>query len=229
MRPLGKLAPILAVATLMATGTGIAVAQSPRVSDGPPGPMMLLNRSVRAELKLTDEQVGKLVKAGEAMREQHGDEFKKLRELDGKERRAKREELLKSIREDGQKTAAAILTPEQLTRFQQIQRQQHALHALTTPEIRASLKLSDEQVEQIKTLDADSHKAMRAAFEGAEEGDGNRRKRFEKVRGERRDATARALALLTDEQKAAWKDLTGEPFEVKWDSPDDRGPGRGDR
>jgi hypothetical protein len=41
-----------------------------------------------------------------------------------------------------------------------------------------------------------------------------------------KEYTTKAMDSLTADQKAAWKDLTGEPFEVKFEGrPGDRRPG----
>ena len=42
---------------------------------------------------------------------------------------------------------------------------------------------------------------------------------MKKIADLRKQATEKAVAVLTDEQKKSWKDLIGEPFEVKFEPP----------
>jgi hypothetical protein len=48
---------------------------------------------------------------------------------------------------------------------------------------------------------------------------------MKRVAALRKETMETATAVLTDDQKKAWKDLTGEPFEVKREPP--RGGPRG--
>lgn len=227
MREMFKIALTLGAVALL--GATPAPAQGPRggFGGGGGGGLMLLNNpGVREELKLTDEQVGKVTKSGQELREKYRDEFASLRDASSEDRREKGEALMKKVQEEGKQTYAAILTADQARRLEQIQRQQNVLQALTADHVRSELKLSDDQVGKIKEVRDDHQKAARAAMgdvgRGASQDD--RRKAFEKVNADRKEAAAKAMAVLTDGQKATWKELTGEPFEVKWE-----GPGRGNR
>ncbi len=55
---------------------------------------------------------------------------------------------------------------------------------------------------------------MREIFQNAQ---GNFREAGEKAGALRKETMEKVMALLTDEQKKAWKDMTGEPFEVRFE------------
>ena len=229
MRNMLKIALTLGAAALM--GTAPASAQGPRGFGGPGGPgggggMLLNNPGVQKELKLTDDQVGKITKSGEELREKFRDDFASLRDASSEERREKGEALMKKVQDEGKKAYGAILTADQSRRLEQIQRQQNVLNSLTSEEVRSQLKLSDDQVAKVKQIRDDHQKSAREAMGdlGRDAAPEDRRKAFEKVNADRKEAGTKAMVVLTAEQKSTWKDLTGEPYEVKWEG---AGPGRG--
>jgi Spy/CpxP family protein refolding chaperone len=98
------------------------------------------------------------------------------------------------------------------------------LGAATMPRVQESLNLTDEQRTKLRTIQEEQQEAIREVFQNAG-GD------FAAVRTKmaelRKKESEKAMAVLTDSQKAAWKDLTGEPFEVRFEP--GQGPGGGFR
>ena len=211
-----KLALVASAATLLIAGQ--TSAQGPRGGGMgmPGGPNLSRNKSVQEELKVSTEQAEKLDQAAEATREKFREELQELRDASQEERREKMEALTKKMEVETHKSLAAILSPDQHKRFVQIERQQNVLPALMHADVRSQIKLSDDQVAQIKTIQEDLQKA-RPNFQGGQGGD--RRQAMEKFQASRKEAGDKAVALLTDEQKSTWKDLVGAPFEVKYEAP----------
>jgi Spy/CpxP family protein refolding chaperone len=201
----------------LALGLAVLVA-SPAMAQGGPGGrggglgMLLTNKSVQEELKLDKAQEEKLTAAFEKFREDNKDDFAKLR--DRNTSREDREAVMKKVGEGSKKIAADVLKPEQMKRLKQIQVQQEGVRAFANPEVEKDLKLTDKQKDELKTIAEDLQKQQREIFQNA---GGNReeaRKKMTDLRKEKMDA---ALKVLTDEQKKTYKELTGAPFEVKFE------------
>ena len=174
------------------------------------------------------DQTEKATEAVKKVRDKHADEFAKLRDLPREEQAPERTELTKAINEETTKAVGEVLKPEQLTRLKQIELQRAGFMAYTRPEVQTALKLNDEQKEKVKTITEEANKQIREAFGalgaggtrpprgqgGAGRGQGGRGfgANNEKVTAIRKETGEKVVALLSDDQKKSWKELTGEPF-----------------
>jgi len=84
--------------------------------------------------------------------------------------------------------------------------------AFQEEDVQKKIALTDDQKEKIKLIGEDFRK----------DGDDLRKsvgtnfqELFPKMAALRKEANERALAVLKDDQKKAWKELTGAPFEMK--------------
>src|SRR5262249_8416695 len=180
------------------------------------GPGMLLtNKGVQKELKLTDDQVTKLDAAMKKIREKQRDIFTKLQDVPQEERRAKAQEMFKQLAEETQKATAGILKPDQEKRLKQIQLQMQGARAYADPEVQKALKLTDAQKDKIKKINEEAAKERTSSRENA---GGDFQEAMKKLADLRKATSEKAAGVLTDEQKKAWKELTGEPFEVKFET-----------
>jgi hypothetical protein len=147
--------------------------------------MYLAAKSVQEELKLSEDDAKKITDA-----------------LGGIDRMATREERAEKTK----KILADNLKPEQIKRLYQIIWQRGGItSALGNADVQAALKLDDPQKEKIKTISDDSQKAIRDL--GRPSAD-NR----EKLAELRKKANDDITAVLTDDQKKAWKELVGTEF-----------------
>jgi Spy/CpxP family protein refolding chaperone len=172
------------------------------------GAALLQNPDVQKELKITDDQKEKLTKISADIREKHKDDLAKARDL-SQEDRAK---LMKEISDESSKAYSEVLSADQMKRYKQIQLQQRGAGAFSDPEVQQTLKLTDDQKSKLKTINEDSRKEMQEAFQSAQGGD--RQAAQKKIQTLRKDTMDKASAVLTDDQKKAWKDMTGEHFEL---------------
>jgi hypothetical protein len=185
----------------------------PRPEDGPREPRAvtsnpalldarrLLTRRVQEELKLSDEQRGKVRDV--------------IDEVQIKGR----------ARDDGaaaEKVLQDFLTPAQRQRLRQIAYQAGTLGAavLNRPEVGEALKMTAAQREELAKLLPQFNAAyvqLSQAADGGRRGEGGRpdREQLDKMASLRKEYEGKAEALLTDEQKKAWKDLLGEPFPLR--------------
>jgi RNA polymerase sigma factor (sigma-70 family) len=183
----------------------------------------LTQKAVQQELKLTREQQKKLQDL--QARQQEGlrrviaglrpETF--LQDADA---------LQKKLEELGTKAEKAVddlLTGDQRARLKEISLQQRGGHALTDAEVAEALQLTEEQRQKVQAIQADAAKEMQGL--GAREMQGlfqspspvamqNAYQRIAKKMEEiTKDTGDKLLDLLTTDQKAKWKELTGKPFQ----------------
>jgi Spy/CpxP family protein refolding chaperone len=161
---------------------------------------LLGQQSVQKELNLSDEQVKKVQELQAKAREAR----QGLRDLSREERQAKMQELAKA----GEKSVAGLLKPEQMKRLKQISLQLRGAGAFGNPEVAKALNLTDEQKEKLKAIQEETGRAVRELFQGG----GDRAEMRKKMAELHKGANEKATALLTDDQKAKWKEMTGTPF-----------------
>jgi hypothetical protein len=179
------------------------------------GAGLIANEGVQKELKLTDEQTSKAEAVAREVREKYHGEFAKVEDLDAQKRSEKMAEIVRTMTSETNKGLADVLKPEQMKRYRQIQLQQLGLMAFTEPEVQSKLKLTDDQVGQIRRINADSQSQRRELSQGGG-GGGNREEMQKKEATLGKEGMDKALAVLSADQKQAWKDMTGEPFEVQF-------------
>ena len=220
-----------AAAALVSLAAGTAMAQppgrgGPRGGPGMGGPQLLTNKSVQQELKLSEDQTKKIETVVQDVRKKHQDEFAALRNADQAERREKGAALMQKVSEETKKGLSGVLQPAQEKRFKQIELQTQGSRAFADPEVQKTLKLTDDQQEKIKTINEDAAKEMREMFQGGG-GRGNFQEAQKKMAELRKETMNRTQEVLTSGQKEQWKEMTGTPFEIKFDRP--AGGGRGGR
>ena len=178
------------------------------------GAALVGNKSVQKEIKATDDQVSKLDTFAEEMRGKQREAFQGFQDLSQDERREKMQAVQKTMQADISKGLAEILKPDQVKRFHQIQTQSAGSNAFGTPRVADALKLTADQKTKVGEINQEMMQAMgdlRQQFQDDREG------AMKKATELRKTATDKAMALLTSEQKTTWKDLTGAPFEVKFE------------
>src|SRR5439155_2091673 len=126
-------------------------------------------------------------------------------------------------------------TPEQTKRLKQIELQQRGADGLLQKDVEKALNLTDEQKEKIKTITEDARKEMQslrpAPGAGRPGGGGGAggppQEFFKKMAMVRKETQDKAMAVLTAEQVKTYKELTGAPFEMKFEPRQGRGQGKG--
>jgi hypothetical protein len=164
--------------------------------------MLLRQKSVQDELKVTPDEAKKI----DAFASQQWKKAQTIHELPAKEHEEKGEELSK----ENDKFIHETLMPDQLKRLNQIGMQLAGLLWVTRPEVATEIKLTDEQKAKAHELLATAHKEMQEILRSSKGGVTD-----EHVKTERRVNRQRLMGLLTDEQKAKWKELAGPRFEGK--------------
>jgi hypothetical protein len=220
MKTLCKVALALGLLTVLA-GPALAQRQQFGSEFGDPS-LLLQNQGVQKEMHLTTDQAQRVREIVQTIRKQHEADFAGVRNADFEEREQRTRRLTKSLSAALTKALADVLQPDQVKRFQQILLQQRGAEAFSEPEVRIALKLTRAQQDQLRRLISEGVDEMRDQFVF---GPGSAsvqaaREIFITVRKKTLD---KAMTVLNDEQRKTWKEMTGEPVEVKLDLSAGRG------
>jgi hypothetical protein len=219
MRTLWKWALVLAVPVVWAT--------TARPADEPPKRLglrmvaeeeaiellLLRQKSVRQDLKLPHEETEKIFDFTAKQYE----EAQKAQEMPEDQRQAAFDRL---VRED-EAFLARHLTPDQRKRLEQISMQLTGLMWVTRPAIVRELNLTDEQKQKAREYQKEAREKVKEVLQAE-----NKEGRKEKLAELHRANHDKLLSLLTDEQKAKWKELAGPPFkgEIIFEEPEQDKP-----
>ena len=83
---------------------------------------------------------------------------------------------------------------------------------VTDSDVEKALKLDNAQKEKIKTIAGDAMAQMRELFQPG----GDPQEMAKKRAAMQKESMDRVTAILSADQKAAWKELVGAPFEVQF-------------
>ena len=176
--------------------------------------MLGQNKQLQDELKMDKDQADKVTEAITKVREDLRDETAKLRDRNTSD--ADRAEIGKKVSDAYAKALADVLKPEQLKRLRQIENQQAGVNLFTKEDNQKALKLTDAQQESIKDISTDLQKDIRSLSGGTGGRGGFDPEAQQKRQALQKEAMDAVVKLLNDDQKATLKDLTGDPFELRF-------------
>jgi RNA polymerase sigma factor (sigma-70 family) len=185
---------------------------------------LLLNRKVIKDLKCDIDQLDKIMdKLEDAQRKSQQKTNEAMmglkQNINGNVNPQAIQQMFKDAQEAGEKEfrkavneVVASLTPAQRLRLRQIDLQARGHAAFTLPSVAKDLKLTDKQKEQFAENVKRTAEDVQQALQKPVNPNGVFEFNFEKVTKEARaEGLKRAVAALTDDQKALWKKMTGEP------------------
>jgi len=210
MRSFGKLVLTLAALALLASPVW---AQQGRAGFGGGAAGFLMAPNVQKDLNLTDAQVRKVQETLREIRTSHEGDYSALRDASADVRWVKMARLSETVSDEVKK--ALSFSAEQSKRFDQISLQAHGLQAFANSAVDEKLKLTDDQTSKIREI----VEATRSSFAGASSKDASEQERTDarnKRAATQKENMTKVQALLTDDQKKAWKELTGEPIEIQY-------------
>jgi len=166
--------------------------------------LVRLNRpSVRADLKLTADQLARVDAAMAALRREQARILQSMRQPEW-------DKLVPSVKQAHQQVAA-ILTPGQMDRLRQIHLQYTGAFALQEDDIAVELRLTPEQRQQIQRIYKEHIRSVTVRSPRVQDPKAERAelRRFRQVyqRNQRR-----TLALLTHEQRDQFLQMLGPPL-----------------
>jgi Spy/CpxP family protein refolding chaperone len=177
--------------------------------------------AVQKELEFTPEQVEKVTKISEAASEERRSEFQKLipagtnfRNLSDADRQ-KLTEANRALQAKFGEQLTEILKPEQLQRLKEISLQASGAAVLERDEITKALELSKAQQDKLAILGAEYGLKQRELFgQGAAGGGGDPQERAQQIRKLGAEHTAKALEILTADQRQKFQGMQGKPFDL---------------
>lgn len=190
------------------------------------GPGLVTIPAVQEELKITDEQKGKLEEVTATFREEMQGLREKLADVPQGERMSRMRELMTEVNAKGHKELETILKPEQMKRFKEIELQARGVEAFADKEVHKALSVTEEQAGKIETALSELNEKRRTIFQDAQ---GDFQAAMGKVRELQTETREKVMGLLKDDQKAKYKELTGEPFDLPVGGPGGPGGGGGGR
>ena len=209
MRLFGKLVLTLGTLALLASP---AWAQG-RGGFGGGGAGFLMAPNVQKDLNLTNAQVKKVQETLAEIRKSHEGDYSALRDASADVRSAKMVTLNETVNDEVKK--ALSFSAEQSKRFDQISLQARGVQAFANPTVGEKLNLTTDQKSKIREI----VEATRSTFAGASNKDASEQERTDarnKRAAAQKENMTKVQALLTDDQKKAWKELTGEPIEIQY-------------
>lgn len=159
---------------------------------------------MRDDLALSDEQRAQVTQLFERLDQNRQDSFEKFHQL-APDQRQKR--FLEEVRSN-EEAIVAILQPAQLDRLRQIAWQCHGPMAFHDPNVVSELKLTIEQKQQIRTIEA----SMFFDRPPPPPGDSPTKASRKGFDERRRSVMKQMLAVLTEAQMKRWNELIGRPF-----------------
>ncbi len=180
------------------------------------GQLILLSEHlVQADLALDNAQRRQIESIARDFDQRRFDSLHNFNQLSLSERRSRFLGLARS----NDQSMRATLTPAQLQRLAQITLQIQGPRAFSRPEVIARLRLTDAQREKIRQIEMEAFASMWDSPHAEHRGPppGNLREMV------LQPAMEKALLVLTPEQLAKWKSLSGKPFQGAADLPP---PGR---
>jgi hypothetical protein len=212
-------AVLAALIAAPALGQLLSGEMMPLLQQGIDTPLLLSNKGVKKEIKLTNEQSDKVQKIVSEVFDKYKLDLRRARADRDKEKFAKLAiDSTVETRERVNKALPDILEPDQLKRLKQIQLQVNGLLSFAKPEVQKELKLTGRQKEQIKKIGDGLETDIAEVFKDTSSAP--LRKLPEATRKARTlhdEATRKAVDTLDEEQKKTWKDMTGEKFDFKLD------------
>jgi len=171
------------------------------------------NSDVRRALDLTDTQVDRLVDAQTRSQKDYENQFARVGSLAAGNRVAELQKLRTGQQDEFFRSAAGILSPEQLRRYRQLDYQYQGPGAFSSPDLREKMKLTDNQVQRLQELQNQSMYAFSSLLQDSR---GRPDEALARYNNYRRQLAEKIAGILNPQQRGIWKELTGEPFPFRY-------------
>lgn len=177
---------------------------------------LLREPAVHADLETTTAQQQQLAAMTEHPTEPRRESFRSPREVPTDEQRRR----TLAIAREHEAALATILSAEQRQRLGQIALQCQGTRALREPDVTKTLKLTAEQKERLRAIEAQAFRSFSDRFRK----DSTRTESFADLA---KATMQQMLAVLTAEQRQQWRSLTGKPYQGPLFSPARQGSSGG--
>lgn len=217
------------VALFIFSAVVVVEAQQPRQGGGGFGQintntLVLSNKDLQSELKVTDAQKEKFKGVSEKQTEMQKKSFAAFKDAAGdkdkvKEIRADMQKDTEKLNEEIKKVVEDTLTADQKKRLKQIDYQVKGLRAFSNEDIAKEMNITDSQKSKIKgIMDEYATDTKGLGFGGGGNKGGFDKEKAAENQKKREKLSKAAQAdiedALTADQKKQWKEMTGEPFDT---------------
>ena len=179
---------------------------TPTTSSGATVPLYRMP-DVRRSLNITDQQVNRLNDAYRRAETGYNTEVGRLGDLSDRDRAARIIDLRRSMDTTFLRSAGDILNQNQMTRYHQLEVQRQGVNALSDPDVRRRLILTEDQSRRLADLarryDRETREILRS-----QDRDAATRRYNDYVR----DTRERVSAILNASQRRIWEQMTGQPY-----------------
>lgn len=178
---------------------------------------LLRNQKVQQELKLDADQKSELKVAIQKLAKNRQAEKQKLRGLKGREAHRKMHEQLRKFDADSARKAKEILEPKQHTRLREILVQVQGVRIFESPKFQVQLKITDDQKKKLADIRKAGAKNRRKVLQDSRAGGKkviNYKKYQQKIEEALMEQEKKTLEVLTKEQQAQFRKMTGKKFEL---------------
>jgi hypothetical protein len=122
------------------------------------------------------------------------------------------DEQLAKVPDAMMKALAEVLTTDQLKRLKQIQLQLKGAQAFMEADVQKTLKLTDEQLNNIKTIQKDANEERKELFAMMKEGQfAEAQKKMQELT---KETDNKVTGVLNAQQRKMWKEMTGPEFKI---------------
>lgn len=208
LRPPGQAVPATTTqdirATPSPTSTGRHQPQS--MNFGPP---LYQNPNVSRSLNLSNDQLSRLRDTTTQLQAQYRNQALQLVNLPPAERTARMQELERNYTNDLTKHVDRVLTPEQRTRYRQLELQSRGPGVFADIAVQRQLNLTRDQRERLRAIDEQTNRALRELARTAQ---GNRTEANRRYEALLRDTDNQINSVLSPDQRRAWQEMVGERF-----------------
>ena len=168
------------------------------------------NPQIRQQFNLTDQQYNQLNKG-------YGESYNRYqqglnglgKDLTPAERSQRMANLQQGFYKDFSGNTNSVLQAEQQQRYNQLYTQYQGYNSFTNPAVQTKLNLTAEQRVTLNQYQQDWHNQMNALGQGYQPDNVAATSKYNELRKQSAD---RMNAVLTPDQRAAWQQMTGQPY-----------------
>lgn len=179
----------------------------------PPTPLFM-DPVVRQHLRIADNQFNQLTAAHSQVQQQFRPRIAQVGNVSDAQGQARARDLTLAMNDSMRKSAATILTGEQLARYRQIELQHlGTVGAFNTPLVQQQLGFDQRQLDRFRELQQNYSQKLMALYPDLA---ANRNNAFFKLSALRADFDRQWEAVLTPQQRQAWSGMLGRPFDFQY-------------
>jgi hypothetical protein len=218
---------VVAVGLLAVAGVSPARAQGDGLDGMIADPLLLLNKGVQKELKLSEDQIKQATAIALGVQEAQKTGAETLRREIADEAEQSRQimEMARGLHSAAAAKLKDVLSVKQADRLKQVHLWRLGIFAFQAPPVQSALKLTDAQKEELRAAfrEALGQRPSLRAFRAANP-DATLEGWYKAVKAVDDRAMARMVKVLDPRQRAQWSEMLGPPFEYKQDGPNQPAP-----